>query len=144
MIAKHPLFNDYLSPGQNEIHLDFVFKRLYSIYPNLEIFRAAQELLCSLTLNCNTHSQLDVDIIVQLTKMRLKTKPNIQLFLHCLRDLVTAHPENLSTLLKNTIFNELSNARNTNNMQVISLSYLSVLDRHYVLSDAGCDVLRRS
>ena len=51
----------------------------------------------SLTLNCNTHSQLDVGII-QLSKILPKTKLNIQLFLHCLCDLVIAHPENLSTL----------------------------------------------
>ena len=33
------------------------------------------------------------------------------LFLSCLKDLCGAHPDNLATILKHTIFNELSNAR---------------------------------
>ena len=60
-----------------------------------------------------------------LSKMRLKTKPNINLFLAGLRDLCTVHPENLATMMKQTIFNELSNARNV--LQDI-MSYGTLLD----------------
>ena len=61
--------------------------------------------------------------MVLLTKLRLKSKPNINLFLSCIKDLSTAHPSNLSTLLKHTIFNELSNARNTNNMAMLGVMF---------------------
>ena len=90
---------------------------------NPKISRSAQELLRSVTLNCVTHSPLDVEVMVLLTKLRLKTKPNITLFLSCLRDLCAAHPDNLATLLKHTIFNELSNARNTNNMAMLGVMF---------------------
>ncbi|PIK40136.1 Integrator complex subunit 1 [Apostichopus japonicus] len=36
------------------------------------------------------------------------------------RELVAQHPENLSTFLKHTIYNELSTSRNPNNMQLLS------------------------
>merc|ERR1719427_701510 len=83
---------------------------------NQKICRPAQDLLLSVTHNCNTHSNLDIEVMSTLSKLRLKTKPNINLFLASLRDLCTAHPDNLATMMKQTIFNELSNARNTNNM----------------------------
>jgi hypothetical protein len=109
-------------------------------------FLILQDLLQAVTLNCTTHSAIDIEIISSLSKLRLKTKQNINLFLTCLRlenilvcqckddlftqhlfalytnflckyvntyyrDLCTAHPDNLPTMLKQTIFNELSNAR---------------------------------
>ena len=90
---------------------------------NPKISRSAQELLCGVTLNCVTHTAMDVEVMVLLTKLRLKSKPNINLFLSCIKDLCTAHPSNLATLLKHTIFNELSNARNTNNMAMLGVMF---------------------
>ena len=51
------------------------------------------------------------------------SKPNINLFLTCIKELSVAHPNNLATLLKHTIFNELSNARNTNNMSILGVMF---------------------
>ena len=85
--------------------------------------RSAQELLRSICLNCTTASTTDVDVMVQLIKLRLKTKPTITLFLACLRDLCGAHADNLATILKHTIFNELSNARNPNNMAMLGIMF---------------------
>ena len=82
-----------------------------SLNAKLIFFRPAQELLKSICLNCTTATQLDVDVMVHLIKQRLKTKQTITLFLSCLKDLCGAHPDNLATILKHTIFNELSNAR---------------------------------
>jgi len=39
-------------------------------------------------------------------------------FIFC-RELLNAHRDNLGTMVKFVIFNELSNARNPNNMQVL-------------------------
>ena len=61
-------------------------------------------------------------VMVLLIKQRLK-KQTSTLFLGCLRELCVAHPENLSTILKQTIFNELSNSRNPNNMQLLSVMF---------------------
>ena len=60
--------------------------------------------------------------MVLLIKQRLK-KHTSTLFLSCLRELCVAHPENLSTILKHTIFNELSQSRNPNNMQLLGVMF---------------------
>jgi len=96
---------------------------------NPKISRSAQELLCGVTMNCVTHSHTDVEVMVLLTKLRLKSKPNINLFLTCIKDLATAHSSNLATLLKHTIFNELSNARNTNNMAMLGVMFQAAPDK---------------
>ena len=85
--------------------------------------RSAQELLRSICLNCTTASATDVDVMVQLIKLRLKTKQTIHLFLECLKELCRAHTDNLATILKHTIFNELSNARNPNNMAMLGVMF---------------------
>ena len=40
-----------------------------------------------------------------------------------MRELCAAHKENMPTLLKYTVFNELSNARNTNNMAILQVMF---------------------
>ena len=104
--------------GLAEIRL-LVASKLEMWLINPKISRSAQELLKSVCLNCVTNSPLDVEVMVQLIKQRLKTKQTITLFLSCLKDLCNAHPDNLATILKHTIFNELSNARNPNNMAML-------------------------
>ena len=44
-------------------------------------------------------------------------------FQAALRELCLAHKDNLPTLLKHTIFNELSNARNPNNMSMLHVMF---------------------
>ena len=44
-------------------------------------------------------------------------------FFQCIRELCSAHKENMPTLLKHTVFNELSNARNTNNMAILQVMF---------------------
>ena len=48
---------------------------------NPKISRPAQDLLLSVAVNCSTHSQADVDVIVNFIKLRLKNKPNVNLYL---------------------------------------------------------------
>jgi integrator complex subunit 1 len=48
---------------------------------NPKISRPAQDLLLSVAVNCNTHSQADIDVIGNFIKLRLKNKPNINLYL---------------------------------------------------------------
>ncbi|XP_015601368.1 integrator complex subunit 1 isoform X2 [Cephus cinctus] len=90
---------------------------------NPKLMRPAQELLSYVCYNCTTHTQRDVEVISQLVKMRLKTKPVINLYLNGVKELIGLHPENLSTILKHTIYNELSNARNPNNMSMLAVMF---------------------
>nr|XP_058960995.1 integrator complex subunit 1-like isoform X3 [Pocillopora verrucosa] len=87
--------------------------------------RPAQELLMSLALNCNTHSNEDVEVISNLVRMRLKTKPLANHYINCIKELANQHTENLGTVLKHVIYNELSNARNPNNMVLLSTLFQS-------------------
>ncbi|KAK0167256.1 hypothetical protein PV327_004680 [Microctonus hyperodae] len=90
---------------------------------NPKLMKPAQELLIYICYNCTTHTQRDVEVISQLVKMRLKTKTVINLYLNGVKELIGLHPENLSTILKHIIYNELSNARNPNNMPILAVIF---------------------
>lgn len=51
----------------------------------LQLTRPAQELLMSLALNCNSHSSEDVEVISNLIRMRLKTKPLANHYVNCIK-----------------------------------------------------------
>lgn len=95
---------------------------------NPKLMRPAQELLSYICYNCTSHTQRDVEVISQLVKMRLKTKAVINLYLNGVKELIGLHPENLSTILKHTIYNELSNARNPNNMPMLAVMFQTMPD----------------
>lgn len=86
---------------------------------NHKLMKSAQELLAYLCYNCSASSQRDLEVIAQLSKLRLKNKPMVNYFNNCLREMVLSFQENLYPLLKYTIYNELSNARNPNNLIVV-------------------------
>ncbi|KAI8492608.1 Integrator complex subunit 1 [Branchiostoma belcheri] len=88
-----------------------------------ELTRPAQELLMSVCLNCVTQDPQDVEVVSALIRVRLKTKPLINHYNSCMRELLNAHPENLSLVLKHTIYNELSNSRNPNNMSLLAVLF---------------------
>ncbi|XP_076239229.1 integrator complex subunit 1 isoform X3 [Calliopsis andreniformis] len=90
---------------------------------NPKLMRPAQELLSYICYNCTSHTQRDVEVISQLVKMRLKTKAVINLYLNGVKELIGLHPENLATILKHTIYNELSNARHPYNMPMLGVMF---------------------
>ncbi|CAB4012083.1 Hypothetical predicted protein, partial [Paramuricea clavata] len=95
-------------------------QRLETWLQNPKLNRPAHELLMSVALNCNTHSLEDVEVISNIIKMRLKTKQLAGHYITCVRVLVEQHDENLGTLIKHIIYNELSQARNPNNMPLFA------------------------
>ena len=107
---------------------NIVVSRLEMWMHNPKISKPAQELLVYVCYNCTSHTQRDVEVISQLVKMRLKSKSVINLYLNGVKELIGLHPENLSTILKHTIYNELSTARNPNNMQVLGVMFQSTPD----------------
>ncbi|KAJ8920096.1 hypothetical protein NQ315_011751 [Exocentrus adspersus] len=104
--------------GLGEIRIIAV-SRIETWLHNHKLMKPAQELLAYLCYNCSASSQRDIEVIVQLSKMRLKNKPMVNFFNNCLREMVYAAPENLYPLLKYTIYNELSSSRNSNNLIVV-------------------------
>ncbi|XP_057655707.1 integrator complex subunit 1 [Diorhabda carinulata] len=104
---------------------------------NHKLMKPAQELLAYLCYNCSANSQRDLEVIAQLSKLRLKNKPIVNYFNNCLREMVFSFPENLYPLLKYTIYNELSNARNTNNLIVVGALFQVAPDQS---ADAFADI----
>ncbi|XP_054616240.1 integrator complex subunit 1 isoform X2 [Dunckerocampus dactyliophorus] len=104
--------------GYKEARLMAV-QRLEMWLQNPKLTRPAQDLLMSLCMNCNTHGADDMEVISNLIKIRLKPKVLLNHYMLCVRELLNAHRDNLATMVKLVIFNELSNARNPNNMQVL-------------------------
>ncbi|KAM5301254.1 integrator complex subunit 1 isoform 1-T1 [Glossophaga mutica] len=104
--------------GYKEVRLMAV-QRLEMWLQNPKLTRPAQDLLMSVCVNCGTHSAEDVDVISHLVKIRLKPKVLLNHYMLCVRELLNAHKDNLGTTIKFVIFNELSNARNPNNMQTL-------------------------
>ncbi|XP_043089819.1 integrator complex subunit 1 [Puntigrus tetrazona] len=104
--------------GYKEVRLMAV-QRLEMWLQNPKLTRPAQDLLMSLCMNCNTHGSDDMEVISNLIKIRLKPKVLLNHYMLCVRELLNAHRDNLGTMVKFVIFNELSNARNPNNMQVL-------------------------
>ncbi|XP_063908867.1 integrator complex subunit 1 isoform X2 [Zophobas morio] len=111
--------------------------RIESWLHNHKLMKPAQELLAYLCYNCSANSQRDLEIIAQLSKLRLKNKPMVNFFNNCLREMVYSFPENLYPLLKYTIYNELSNARNTNNLIVVGALFQVVPESS---ADAFADI----
>lgn len=127
--------------GISEVRL-LVCQKLEIWLQNPKLTKPAQELLLAVCLNCNLHNQNDVEVISQLIKIRIKAKPIINHYLQCMKELIGQHPENLSTLLKHAIYNELSSSRNPNNMQLLSIIFLHSPDQAAkVLSDVFLDLL---
>ncbi|KAK3607441.1 hypothetical protein CHS0354_035142 [Potamilus streckersoni] len=108
--------------GYGEVRL-LAAQKLEMWLQNPKLARAAQELLMSVCMNCNQHDQMDLDVIAQIIKIRMKTKPLINHFLNCIRELLNQHPENLKMVLTHTVYNELSTARNPNNMSIIGVIF---------------------
>ncbi|XP_074866589.1 integrator complex subunit 1 isoform X2 [Carettochelys insculpta] len=104
--------------GYKEVRLMAV-QRLEMWLQNPKLTRPAQDLLMSVCMNCNTHGSEDMEVISNLIKIRLKPKVLLNHYMLCVRELLNAHRDNLGTMVKFVIFNELSNARNPNNMQVL-------------------------
>ncbi|XP_004705938.1 integrator complex subunit 1, partial [Echinops telfairi] len=104
--------------GYKEVRLMAV-QKLEMWLQNPKLTRPAQDLLMSVCMNCSTHGPEDVDVISNLIKIRLKPKVLLTHYMLCVRELLNAHKDNLGTTIKFVVFNELSNARNPNNMQIL-------------------------
>ncbi|XP_033109193.1 integrator complex subunit 1-like isoform X2 [Anneissia japonica] len=121
-----------VTAGLTEVRL-LVVQRLEMWLQNPKITRLAQEVLMSICMNCSGKNPSDRDLISHLIKIRMKTKQLVSHYMACIKELVDFDPENLSIVIKHVIYNELSSARNPNNMVV-----LSTLFSHSPEASANC------
>ncbi|KAL0868839.1 hypothetical protein ABMA27_007195 [Loxostege sticticalis] len=88
-----------------------------------KLWRCAQELLAYVCCNadaCGPTAARDHEVLAQLARMRLKTKPLQAAYQACLREMVSDSPALLRSVVTHTIYNELSNVRSPNNMAVLA------------------------
>ncbi|KAK3090472.1 hypothetical protein FSP39_012133, partial [Pinctada imbricata] len=110
--------------GYGEVRL-LAAQKLEIWLQNPKLSRSAQELLMAICMNCNQHDQNDLEVVALLVKIRMKTKPLLNHFLSSLKELLNQSQENLRLVMTHTIYNELSNTRNPNNMAVLGVLFQS-------------------
>lgn len=114
--------------GLVEIRL-LAVSRLEVWLHNAKLMKPAQELLAYLCYNFGTKTQKDIEVVIQYVKIRLKTKPLCNSYLSCLKAIVKENVEIMNLLMKHTIFNEFSNARNPNNISMVVLMFQEQPDK---------------
>ncbi|XP_076072548.1 integrator complex subunit 1-like isoform X1 [Mytilus galloprovincialis] len=114
--------------GYGEVRL-LSAQKLEMWLQNPKLTRSAQDLLMSVCLNCGQNDPNDTEVLSLLIKMRMKTKPLLNHFLACLKEVLSQHPENLRMIMTHTIYNELSNSRNPNNMALITVLFQNSQDQ---------------
>lgn len=93
-----------------------VVPRLEHWIHNGKLMKPAQELLTYICFNVSSNSPRDNEVLANLVKMRLKTKALINVYMNCIREMISIQPDILFVVLKHAVQNELTNARNPNNM----------------------------
>ncbi|XP_064536253.1 integrator complex subunit 1 isoform X4 [Drosophila montana] len=88
---------------------------------NGKLVKFAQQLLSYICFNIKGKNIQDNEVLQVLVKMRLKTKPLINHYMSCLKEMIHLQPNILSTIMKLVVQNELSNTRNPNNMGMLEI-----------------------
>lgn len=86
---------------------------------NGKLVKYAQQLLYYICFNVKETNIKDQEVLAILVKIRLKTKPTLNFFMICIKEMITQHPNVLKLILKLVVQNELSNTRNPNNMGML-------------------------
>uniref|UniRef100_A0A182MTR7 Uncharacterized protein n=1 Tax=Anopheles culicifacies TaxID=139723 RepID=A0A182MTR7_9DIPT len=111
-----------LTCGIQEVRA-FVVPRLEMWIHNGKLVKPVQELLTFLCYNVTGQSPKEHEVLSNLAKVRLKSKPLINIFMIGLKEMINCQPEILTPLLKYVVQNELSNARNPNNMGMLAMMF---------------------
>lgn len=86
---------------------------------NGKLVKYAQQLLYYICYNIKENHIKDHEVLAILVKIRLKTKPSLNFFMFCIKEMITQQPNVLRLILKLVVQNELSNTRNPNNMGML-------------------------
>ncbi|XP_037940861.1 integrator complex subunit 1 [Teleopsis dalmanni] len=115
---------------------------------NGKLTKLAQHLLAYICLNIKSKSSKDHEVLASLVKMRPKTKPLINFYMACLKEMIVLQPDILGIILKLVVQNELSNTRNPNNMGILatlfqtspelSATHLAEIYKEFLLQRDDC------
>lgn len=125
-----------------------IVNRLELWIHNGKLMKPAQELLTYLCFNIVADNPKDQEVIANLVRIRLKTKPLINIFMQCFKEMIQLQPDLLGTLIKHVVQNELSNSRNPNNMGMLanmfqtkpdaSSTHLAEIYQEFLLQKEDC------
>ncbi|XP_049537628.1 integrator complex subunit 1 [Anopheles darlingi] len=101
----------------------FVVPRLEMWIHNGKLVKPVQELLTFLCYNVTGQNAKEHEVLSNLAKVRLKSKPLINIFMIGLKEMINCQPDILTPLLKYVVQNELSNAHNPNNMGMLAMMF---------------------
>ena len=76
--------------------------------------------MLALCMNCNEN---DGEVISQLVKMRLKTKPLTNHFILCMREMLNQTDDTFRLVLRTVLYNEVSPQRGLNNLQLVAIMF---------------------
>ncbi|EDW01935.1 GH20174 [Drosophila grimshawi] len=99
---------------------------------NGKLVKFAQQLLSYICFNIKGKNTQDNEVLQVLVKMRLKTKPLINHYMSCLKEMIHLQPDILGTIMKLVVQNELSNTRNPNNMGMLATMFQTSPDQSAV------------
>lgn len=141
-------------------------QRLEMWLSNQKLVRPATDLLLSICVNCSTEAPTDTDVLNALLRLRLKvvitsmflfnfrtkivilssfdfqSKPLLQTYLTCFKELVEQQADQLPLIVRLLIFNELSPSRGPNNMAVLAVLVQPWPDRAAtILADVFMELL---
>lgn len=115
---------------------------------NGKLVKYAQQLLYYICYNIKENHIKDHEVLAILVKIRLKTKPSLNFFMFCIKEMITQQPNVLRLILKLVVQNELSNTRNPNNMGMLatmfqtspeqSSHYLAEIYKEFLLQREDC------
>ncbi|XP_054167329.1 integrator complex subunit 1-like [Oppia nitens] len=97
-----------------------IAQKIESWLISTKTIRISMDLMLTLCLNCNEN---DTEVVTQLVKMRLKTKPLITHFINCIKEMINQKEETFKLVLRTIFYNEISPSRSLNNIQVISVIF---------------------
>ncbi|XP_049307137.1 integrator complex subunit 1 isoform X1 [Bactrocera dorsalis] len=115
---------------------------------NGKLVKYAQQLLYYICYNIKDNHIKDHEVLAILVKIRLKTKPSLNFFMFCIKEMIIQQPKVLRLILKLVVQNELSNTRNPNNMGMLatmfqtspeqSSHYLAEIYKEFLLQREDC------
>ncbi|XP_076458972.1 integrator complex subunit 1-like isoform X2 [Babylonia areolata] len=111
-----------VTAGYGEIR-SMAGQRLEMWLQNPKLQKSGHDLLLAVCCNCSLENKVDQEVILQLLKMRIKTKQNVSQYLVCIREMLRQHRDNVQLVVKTTLINELTTARNPNNMPLLNICF---------------------
>ncbi|KAF7489692.1 Integrator complex subunit 1 [Sarcoptes scabiei] len=97
-----------------------VAQKLEHWFQNPKLSRPAQDLLLTVFLNCDGK---DYETLNYLFKMRLKSKPFINHFILCFKELLNQKNDTFEVVMKILLTNENSGIKNMNNIHLLSIMF---------------------